>query len=89
MLQININEVDEDGGAYANMYLLFAVDPADYTGKKVLTVPRCCQKRKGTQDRGRINSSVIDKEKWRQEMAERSAKMALAKSTGAVAPLSG
>ena len=47
-----------DGVAYANEYLLFAVDPADYTGKKVLAVPRCCQKRKGTQDRARVNSSV-------------------------------
>ena len=62
MLQININEMDDDGGAYANKYLLFAVDPAEYTGKKVLAVPRCCQKRKGTQDRGRVNGSVNERE---------------------------
>ncbi|KAI0829172.1 hypothetical protein F5Y06DRAFT_220966 [Hypoxylon sp. FL0890] len=62
VLQINIIEMDDDGGAYANKYLSFAVDPAEYTGKKVLAVPRCCQKRKGTQDRGRVNDSVIERE---------------------------
>lgn len=36
----------------------FAVDPAEYAGKKVLAVPRCCQKRKGTTDRRRINGDV-------------------------------
>ncbi|KAI3318506.1 hypothetical protein HD806DRAFT_311560 [Xylariaceae sp. AK1471] len=59
VLQININEVDYDGREYANEYLLFRVNPADYTGKKVLAVPRCCQKRKGTQDRGRTNDGVV------------------------------
>jgi len=58
VLQINIIEIDDDGGAYANKYLPFAVDPAEYTGKKILAVPRCCQKKKETQDRQRMNSSV-------------------------------
>ena len=34
---------------------------AKYTGKMVLAVPRCCQKRKGTQDRARVNSRVSDR----------------------------
>ncbi|KAK4104119.1 hypothetical protein N658DRAFT_243404 [Parathielavia hyrcaniae] len=64
VLQINILELETDSGpfangwAYANWYLRFAVDLADYTGKKVLAVPRCCQKRRGTQDRARVNSSL-------------------------------
>lgn len=58
VLQINIIEVDYDGGPYATEHLPFKVDPADYTGKRVLAVPRCCQKRKGTQDRRRINFGV-------------------------------
>ena len=68
MLQINIIELETDsgpfahGGAYANEYLLFTVDLADYAGKKVLAVPRCCQKRKGTQDRARVNSSVAERD---------------------------
>lgn len=68
MLQINIIEMETDdgpfanGAAYANEHLLFPVDPADYAGKKVLAVPRCCQKRKGSQDRGRINSSVTERD---------------------------
>jgi hypothetical protein len=63
VLQINIIEIEGDGAAYANKYLRFAVDPADYTRKKILAVPRCCQKRKGTQDRGRINFSVANRMK--------------------------
>lgn len=47
-----------DGAACANQCLLFTVDPADCVGKKVLAVPRCCQKRKGSQDPLRINSEV-------------------------------
>jgi len=61
VLQINIIEMDDDGGEYANKYLSFAVDPVEYSGKKVLAVPRCCQKRKGTQDRPRVNSSVTER----------------------------
>lgn len=62
VLQINIIEVDDDGGKYANTYLPFSVNPAEYTGKKVLAVPRCCQKRKGSQDRPRINESVTERD---------------------------
>lgn len=73
-LQINIIETDDDDGAYANMHLLFPVDAGEYRGKKVLAVPRCCSKRKGTTDRARINESVIMKDKlelqkarWREQ----------------------
>ena len=68
VLQINIMELETNDGpfangvAYANKYLLFAVDPADYLGKSILAVPRCCQKRKGTQDRERVNSSVAERD---------------------------
>ncbi|KAI1141371.1 hypothetical protein F5Y05DRAFT_259054 [Hypoxylon sp. FL0543] len=67
VLQINIIEMDDDEGAFANKYLLFSVDPAEYTGKKVLAVPRCCQTRKGTQDRGRVNDGVTEREQLREE----------------------
>lgn len=56
VLQINIIEIEDDGGVYANQWLLFTVDPDEYIGKKVLAVPRCCQKRKGSQDRWRVNA---------------------------------
>ncbi|RAK86835.1 hypothetical protein BO79DRAFT_103308, partial [Aspergillus costaricaensis CBS 115574] len=37
VLQIDIIEVEDDaGGVYANTWLLFAVDPADYLGKNVI-----------------------------------------------------
>lgn len=68
VLQINIIEMETDsgpfahGGAYAKENLLFVVDPAEYAGKSVLAVPRCCQKRKGTQDRARVNSSVAERD---------------------------
>ncbi|KFY48169.1 hypothetical protein V496_10318 [Pseudogymnoascus sp. VKM F-4515 (FW-2607)] len=58
VLQINIVEIEDDGGVYANKYNPFDIDPAEYIGKKVLAVPRCCQKRKGTTDRQRINDAV-------------------------------
>jgi hypothetical protein len=70
VLQINICELEIETGpyaggeAYANKYLQFAVDASEYAGKKVLAVPRCCQKRKGTQDRGRVNDSVAEREAW-------------------------
>ncbi|KAI0114385.1 hypothetical protein GGR51DRAFT_504154 [Nemania sp. FL0031] len=63
VLQINICELDYDGGERADGTLLFPVNPADYTGKKVLAVPRCCQKRKGTTDRGRVNDGVMDRDR--------------------------
>lgn len=43
VLQINIIEVESDGGEYANKYLPFLINVADYAGKRVLAVPRCCQ----------------------------------------------
>lgn len=64
VLQINIIELETDEGPYAggveyaNTYLNVKIDRADYVGKRILAVPRCCQKRKGTQDRGRINEGV-------------------------------
>jgi hypothetical protein len=65
VLQINIIETEDDSGAYANKWLPFKVDAAKYKGQMVLAVPRCCQKRKGTQDRRRINESVAEREgKW-------------------------
>jgi hypothetical protein len=63
VLAISIIEVDNDGGAFANQNLLFTVDPKDYTGKKVLAVPRCCQVKKGTQDRRRINGAVAEQDR--------------------------
>ncbi|KAI1340551.1 hypothetical protein F5Y15DRAFT_42942 [Xylariaceae sp. FL0016] len=61
VLQINIIETDKDDAAYANEHLSFVVDAAEYRGQKVLAVPRCCQKKKGTQDRGRVNDGVRDR----------------------------
>jgi hypothetical protein len=54
VLVINIIEVDNDGGEYADggIYasevLPFPINPIEYIGKKVLAVPRCCQYKKGT-----------------------------------------
>jgi hypothetical protein len=68
VLAINIIEVDSgggvyaDGGIFANKVLSFPVHPREYTGKKVLAVPRCCQYKKGTQDRERINSEVAERD---------------------------
>ncbi|KAJ8122413.1 hypothetical protein ONZ43_g1385 [Nemania bipapillata] len=55
-LQINIIELETDEGPYANgveyanKCLNVKINPVDYVGKRTLAVPRCCQKRKGTQD---------------------------------------
>jgi hypothetical protein len=46
VLAINIIEVDNDGGAFADEALPFKVGPKEYTGKKVFAVPRCCQRKK-------------------------------------------
>jgi hypothetical protein len=65
---INIIEVDNgggvyaDGGVYASEVLPFHINPIEYTEKKVLAVPRCCQHKKGTQDRRRINSEVTERD---------------------------
>jgi hypothetical protein len=63
VLAISIIEVDNDGGAFANEVLSFAIDPTEYTGKKVLAVPRCCQVKKGTQDRQRRNDLVAERDR--------------------------
>jgi hypothetical protein len=63
ILAISIIEVDNDGGAFANKVLPFRIDPTEYTRKKVLAVPRCCQVKKGTQDRRRWNSGVAERDK--------------------------
>jgi hypothetical protein len=61
-------EIEADEGEYANEYLPFTIDPADYIGKKILAVPRCCQNRKGTTDRRRVNGSVAERDVVRQGM---------------------
>lgn len=63
VLAINIIEVDKDGGAFANEVLSFPIDVAEFVGEKVLAVPRCCQIKKGTQDRGRINGLVAERDR--------------------------
>jgi hypothetical protein len=44
------NRLYAGGVEYARKYLDVEIDPADYFGKRVLAVPRCCQKRKSTTD---------------------------------------
>jgi hypothetical protein len=62
VLAISIIEVDNDRGAFAKSVLRFQIDSTEYTGKKILAVPRCCQYKFGTQDRERINSEVMERE---------------------------
>lgn len=68
VLALNIVEVDSgdsiytDGGTYANEVLLFSVDPEEYTGKKVLAVLRCCQHKRGSQDRRQVNGEVAERD---------------------------
>ena len=62
VLAISIIEVDNDGGAFANNNLLLQIDPTEYTRKKVLAVPRCCQVKQGTQDRQRCNTEVAERD---------------------------
>ncbi|TLS25375.1 hypothetical protein PpBr36_06811 [Pyricularia pennisetigena] len=75
VLHINIIELEAKEGLYANGLnyanenLSFKVDPLSYLGEKVLAVPRCCQKRKGTKDRKRINEEVLYQENWLKERA--------------------
>ena len=68
VLQINILEMEEDNGVYANDGILFSVDPAEYAGVSILAVPRCCQRRKGRTDRTRINSAVQTRDALRAGM---------------------
>ncbi|KAH7409792.1 hypothetical protein DE146DRAFT_732685 [Phaeosphaeria sp. MPI-PUGE-AT-0046c] len=64
VLAINNIEMEETSGEFANgiefaqKYLRIQVDAEEYRGTKILAVPRCCQKKRGTQDRDRINSDV-------------------------------
>lgn len=52
--------MDHDGGAFARAVLPFSINVA---GKKVLALVRCCQIKKGMQDRGRmINDLVAERE---------------------------
>ncbi|EGX91785.1 hypothetical protein CCM_05942 [Cordyceps militaris CM01] len=62
VLQINILETENDGGEYANHWLDFEVNAVAYKNLSVLAVPRCCQKRKGTQDRHKVNEGVLERE---------------------------
>ena len=62
VLAISIIELDNDGGAFANEVLSFPIDPTEFTGKKVLAVPRCCQVKRGTRDPGRINGLVAERD---------------------------
>lgn len=43
VLAISIIEMDNDRGVFANKVLLFQIDPIEYTGKKVLAIPRYYQ----------------------------------------------
>ncbi|KAJ8113452.1 hypothetical protein OPT61_g4413 [Boeremia exigua] len=69
VLCINIIEVDVseslygDGGSYANEVLQFPVNPTEFTGKRVLAVPRCCQHKRGTRDQKQINDMVTERSK--------------------------
>lgn len=47
-----------NGIEFARTYLRIQINAEDYRGIKVLAVPRCCQKKNGTQDWDRINSDV-------------------------------
>ncbi|KAH9877700.1 hypothetical protein J1614_002917 [Plenodomus biglobosus] len=67
VLVLNIIELDThgvygDGGKYADEVLRFPVTPEDYAGEKVLAVPRCCQRKKGTQDRVLVNGMVAERD---------------------------
>ena len=63
VLVISIIEVDNDGGVFANKVLSFQIDSTEYTRKRVLAVPRCCQVKKGTQDRQRWNDLVAERDR--------------------------
>ncbi|KAH9216199.1 hypothetical protein DL95DRAFT_498532 [Leptodontidium sp. 2 PMI_412] len=72
VLAISMIVVDNDGGAFANRALSFPLDPTEYTGKKVLAVPRCCQVKKDTQDRRRWNGLVAERDGHTSYKAQRS-----------------
>lgn len=68
VLVINIIEVDDGGGAYADSgiyaseVLLFSINLEEFTGRRVLAVPRCCQKKKGTRDQRLINNQAAERD---------------------------
>ena len=74
---INIIEMDIDRGVYANggryayEVLWFSVNLTEYTGKKVLAVPRYCQHKRCTQDSRRINKDVVEREGEIRERSQR------------------
>ena len=39
---LDLEVLDNDGGAFANRVISFLIDLTEYTGKKVHAVPRCC-----------------------------------------------
>ncbi|KAF1954679.1 hypothetical protein CC80DRAFT_416916, partial [Byssothecium circinans] len=51
--------------------LPFRMDLTEYTGQKVLAVPRCCQLKKGMQDRGRTNNLAVERGREIHEMFAR------------------
>lgn len=61
-------EIEADNGEYANEFYPFTVDPAEFVGKKILAVPGCCQNRKGSTDRRRVNGLVAERDAIRQGM---------------------
>lgn len=62
VLQINMLEMEDDEGAFARAVLPFEFDYSEYAGRSILALPRCCQKREGTQDRSRVNFEVADRD---------------------------
>jgi hypothetical protein len=57
VLQLNVIEFD-CAEAYLKKDLVLTINREEYEGKKLLVVPRCCQKREGTTDRRRVNEQV-------------------------------
>ena len=51
-----------DGGKYANEVLLFSANLIEYTGKKVLTIPKYYQHKRGTQDSQQIYREVAERD---------------------------
>jgi hypothetical protein len=59
-LQITIFETEYDNTAYANKHYIGLINPEDYTPhtNRVFATYRCCEWRRGTTDRSRINFEV-------------------------------
>ena len=75
VLAVNIIEMEVDSGEFANgvefarQYLCVQVNPTEYLGKKILAVPRCCQKKPGTTHRHGTNWLVEERKRWATEEA--------------------